>query len=303
MAAAGRPDGRRLRDELSRATELLKQAGVAGPRADAEFLAAYLVGVERGRLTLTALPDDFEHRYRDLVDRRARRVPLQHLTGSAAFGPLDLIVGPGVFIPRPETEALLEWVGAQLSGLAGGDQLHIADLCTGSGALAIALADECARRGWRAAVTVVENSAAALDFAARNIERHRRAGVAIELIDADVTAAGLRPDLDGHLDLVVSNPPYIPDGAELEPEVAEHDPHQALFGGPDGMAIIDAVARIAARWLRPAGCLAVEHDDSTSASTVGLLQRTGCFTNIEPHVDLTGRPRFVTAVRNEEPAR
>ena len=157
-----------------------------------------------------------------------------------------------MFIPRPETEALLEWAVAQ--PLPHGPV--IVDLCTGSGALALALS-----KYWPdARVIAVDDSDDALAYARRNV-----AGTAVELMQADVTDAGLLPELDGQVDLLVANPPYIPDGAALEPEVAEHDPPHALFGGPDGMAVIDAIVELAARWLRAGGRCAVEHDDTTSA--------------------------------------
>ena len=123
------------------------------------------------------------------------------------------------------------------------------------------------------------------------------AGTAVELVEADVTEPGLLPGLDGRVDLLVCNPPYIPDGAELEPEVAEHDPHHALFGGADGMAVIRAVVELATRWLRPGGSFAVEHDDTTSRLTAEIVTRTGLFDDIVQRADLAGRPRFVTAVR------
>ncbi len=165
----------------------------------------------------------------------------------------------------------------------------IVDLCTGSGALALALA----KTAPDARVIAVDDSEDALDYARRNL-----AGTDVELICADVTRPGLLPELDGRVDLVVANPPYIPDGAELEPEVAEHDPAHALFGGPDGMAVIDAIVGLAGRWLCDGGRCAVEHDDTTSASTVEAFSRTGQFDDVTARRDLAGRPRFVTATRN-----
>jgi release factor glutamine methyltransferase len=195
-----------------------------------------------------------------------------------------------VFIPRPETEALLEWALAQ--PLPAGPV--IVDLCTGSGALAIAMA--AARPDAR--VIAVDDDPTALEYARRNAE-----AAPVELVSADVTVPGLLPELDGTVDLVVSNPPYIPAGAELEPEVAQHDPAHALFGGPDGMAVIGPIVGHAGRWLRPGGWLAIEHDDTTSQQTVETISRTGLFTAITAHRDLAGRPRFVTARRTgmEEP--
>ncbi|TXI53280.1 peptide chain release factor N(5)-glutamine methyltransferase [Mycolicibacterium mageritense] len=279
-------DGRaRLRQAIEAATAALAHAGVGSPRVDAELLAAHAAGTDRTRLMFLDDPgEQFERVYGELVAARSRRVPLQHLVGTAAFGPLTLSVGPGVFIPRPETEALLEWALKQ--------QLPrnpvIVDLCTGSGALALALA---AHRP-DARVLAVEDSPAALEFARRNA-----VGTGVEVVDADVTTPGLMPELDGRVDLLVSNPPYIPDGAELEPEVAQHDPAHALFGGPDGMAVIGPIVELAARWLRDGACCGIEHDDTTSARTAAAFAGNGGFTDVTAHRDLAGRPRFVTATR------
>ena len=278
-----------LRRAIDSAAAQLAEAGIDSARYDAEELAAHLVGTERGWLTLLEPPDDdFFGRYRDIVTARSQRVPLQHLTGTAAFGPLLLHVGPGVFIPRPETEAVLAWATAQQLAAPS----VIVDLCTGSGALALALAQHRPA----ARVIGVDDSDAALQYARRNAE-----GTAVELIRADVTTSGMLPELDGRVDLVVANPPYVPDdGVALEPEVAQHDPPHAVFGGVDGMAVIAAVVRLAGRWLRPGGLFAVEHDDTTSPQTVELVKSTGLFEDIEAHEDLAGRPRFVTARRGEQ---
>jgi release factor glutamine methyltransferase len=274
-----------LRCAIDSATTLLAEAGIDSARHDAEELAAHLAGTERGRLALLATPDDgFFGRYHATVAERSRRVPLQHLTGAAAFGPLTLTVGPGVFIPRPETEAMLEWATAQRLP----DTPVIVDLCTGSGALALALA-----RQWpHARVVGVDDSDAALDYARTNAE-----GTTVELLHADVTASGALSELDGQVDLLVSNPPYVPDGAELDPEVLDHDPTHAVFGGPDGMAVITPIVQLARRVLRPGGLLAVEHDDTTSGLAVELIAGTGDFEDVVPRRDLTGRLRFVTARR------
>lgn len=272
-----------LRRVLDDAAAVLAAAGVDSARVDAELLAAHAAGTDRGRLMFADLPADFRSRFDDLVAARAKRIPLQHITGTAAFGPVQLSVGPGVFVPRPETEALLEWA----LGQALPDDALIVDLCTGSGALALALATVRPR----ARVIAVENSADALRYARRNL-----ADTGVEIVDADVTAAGLREDLDGAVDLLVANPPYIPDGAELDPEVARHDPAQALFGGADGMDVIEAIVGLARRWLRPGARCAVEHDDTTSALTTAAFG-TADFDDVTAHDDLTGRPRFVTARR------
>lgn len=271
---------------IDSAAAVLAEAGIDSARYDAELLAAHLAGTDRGRLVLLEEPDEeFFRHYHDVVSARSRRIPLQHIIGTVAFGPVELQVGPGVFIPRPETEALLEWATAQRLG----SRPAIVDLCTGSGALAVALA-----KHWSAARVVgIDDSEAALEYARRNIE-----GTAVELVRADIAEAGSLPELDGRVDLLVANPPYVPDDVALEPEVAQHDPPHAVFGGPDGMAVIAAVVDLAGRWLRPGGLLAVEHDDTRSSSTVELVSGTGHFVDIVARQDLTGRPRFVTARRN-----
>ncbi len=280
----------RLRCAIDSATTLLADAGIDSARYDAEELAAHVAGTERGRLPLIDSPDDtFFDRYHAAIAARSRRVPLQHITGTAAFGPLRLLVGPGVFIPRPETEAILEWATAQSLPTTPAGPV-IVDVCTGSGALALALAQH-----WPAArVLGIDDSDAALDYARTN-----SAGTSVELLCADATDPGLLAELDGQVDLVVANPPYIPDGAELEPEVAEHDPPQAVFGGPDGMAVIAGVVRLAGRWLRPGGLFAVVHVDMTSSVTCELMSGTALFDDIVARTDLTGRPRFVTARRSD----
>lgn len=274
----------RLSQFVDAAAAALAEAGVPAPRVDAELLAAHVAGADRGRLPLIDAAPDFGDRYDDLIARRARRIPLQHLVGTAPFGAVEVSVGPGVFIPRPETEALLEWA----MGRALPDRPVVVDLCTGSGALALALA----RHRPAARVIAVDDSATALDYARRNV-----ADTQVELVEADVTLPGLLPELDGKVDLVVANPPYIPDGAALEPEVAEHDPAHALFGGPDGMRVIDAITVLAARWLVGGGYCAVEHDDTTAARTVESFARTDAFDDIRARHDFAGRSRFVTARR------
>ncbi len=283
----------RIRDAIDSAAALFADAGIDSARYDAEELAAHAAGTDRGRLALLDTPDDeFFGRYRELVAARSSRIPLQHLIGTAAFGPVLLQVGPGVFIPRPETEAMLDWVVKQAAAQPLGAHPVIVDACTGSGALAIALSESFPG----ARVVAVEDSEPALDYARRNC-----AGTSVELIHADVTTPGLLSQLDGRVDLMVSNPPYIPDGADLDPEVAQHDPEHALFGGPDGMSVITPLADLAARLLRPGGWFAVEHDDTTPTATVQTVRGTGFFDEVVSRPDLTGRLRFVTAIRNGQP--
>jgi release factor glutamine methyltransferase len=281
----------RLRRVIDDAVGTLAAAGIDTPRVDAEQLAAHTAGVDRGRLRFHEPDEAFFGEYHDVIDARARRIPLQHLTSTAAFGPVLLTVGPGVFIPRPETESMLEWALAQqLPEREPGqsDRPLIVDLCTGSAALAVALA--VANPGAR--IVAVDDSAEALAYARRN-----SAATAVELVEADVTAPDLLADHNGAVDLIVANPPYIPDGAQLEPEVAQHDPVHALFGGPDGMRVIGPIVELAARLLRPGGRVAVEHDDTTADATAALFVGAGAFTDVVSRRDLAGRPRFVTAMR------
>lgn len=284
-----------LRPVLAEAIEILDTAGVPSPRADAEHLAAHVLGVERSRLLLSPLigPDQLDE-YRALVARRARRIPLQHLTGRSFMGEIDLVVGPGVFVPRPETELLFAWALARLEAVRHDHTPVVVDLCTGSGALALALAH--ARPD--ADVHAVELDSDALSWARRNADQRAADGdTPITLHHDDVTDPYLLTELDGYADLVVANPPYIPDGAELSPEVVDHDPHRALFGGPDGLDVIRPLVPLIGRLLRPGGGAAIEHDDSNGGGVAALLAADGRFTEIVEHPDLAGKPRFVAAIR------
>jgi len=275
----------------------LAAAGVASPRNDAEQLAAHVLGVERTRLVVISVIDaEPLAEYRALIARRARRIPLQHLTGTAPMGRIDLAVGPGVFVPRPETELLFAWALADLESAGHGHPPVVVDLCTGSGALALALAHAFPD----AVVHAVELDPLAAQWAQRNAQaRAERGDTPIMLHTADATDPELLAELSGRVDLVVSNPPYIPAGAELEPEVADHDPHAALFGGPDGLAVIAGLVPNIARLLRPGGAVGIEHDDSNGAGVAALLRAHG-FIEVAEHTDLAGKPRFVVARRRGE---
>ena len=280
-----------LRVAVLEAERALAAAGVASPRADAEQLAAHVVGVPRGRLMMVPLVDPpVLEEYRALVARRVAREPLQHVLGTAVLGPVTVAVGPGVFTPRPETELLLEW---GLRAVAEVASPLVVDLCTGSGALALAVAT--ARPD--ATVHAVEADPGALSWARRNIAAHAGTGAPVTLHAADVRWPDLLPELESRVDLVLCNPPYVPDGTPVPPEVSGWDPPDAVFGGPDGLEIIQAVVAASAALLRHDGWLAIEHDDTHGEAVPALLRRRRVLTDVEEHLDLNGRPRYVTARR------
>ncbi len=283
-----------LAGELRAATERLEAAGVASPRWDAEQLAALVVGVQRAKLaTVGSLPAEQARRLSDLVARRCARVPLQHLVGSVGFRRIDLLVGPGVFIPRPETE-LVAGVAVERARAAG-EAPVVVDLCSGSGAIALAVANEVPG----ARVHAVELDPDALGWLARNAAERRRAGDhAIEVHHG--AARDALPELDGGVDVVVSNPPYValPELADVEPEVRDHDPHVALVAAEDGLAVIGDVVASAARLLRPGGWVVIEHSDRQGESVPALL-RAGGWRDVADHPDLAGRPRYTTGRSGE----
>ncbi|MCO1598125.1 peptide chain release factor N(5)-glutamine methyltransferase [Micromonospora sp. RHAY321] len=280
---------------VARAARALTAAGVGPARVEAELLAAYVLGVPRGRLALADdLTGDQADRLDELVRRRADREPLQHLTGLAGFRHLELAVGPGVFVPRPETELLAGWGVEQARGRP--DPL-VVDLCSGSGAIALAVAQELPN----ARVIAVERSPAALAWLRRNAaERVAAGGRPIEVVEADVTAPDLLADLVGRVDVLLCNPPYVPVDVVVSPEVAGHDPAEAVFGGTDGLAVIRPVITRAAALLRPGGAFGVEHDDTHGAAVPGLLAEDGRFADVTERLDLTGRPRYATASRRAD---
>lgn len=282
----------------------LADAGVATPRVDAELLLAHVLRADRGevvRLALlgTPLPDDVLAAFADHVGRRAARVPLQHLTGLAPFRHLELAVGPGVFVPRPETESVAQVaVDEAARVVAERGSAVVVDLCTGSGAIALALATEVPG----AVVHAVELDAAAHAWAERNVAALLLVGAEgtrLRLVRGDARTA-LR-ELDGTVDVVVSNPPYVPPGAvPVDPEVAEHDPAVALYGlGADGLEVPRGITAAAARLLRPGGLYVMEHAEVQAAAARAMVDAAPgpAFTPAETRDDLTGRPRMVVARR------
>jgi len=252
------------------AAELLAAAGVASPEHDARALLRH---AESNGL-------DGE----ELLNARASRVPLQHLMGSAGFRYLDLAVGPGVFVPRPESEVVVE---AVLAAIAGIEHPRVVDLCAGSGAIGLSVAHE--HPG--ALIDLVEASHTAVEWLRRNAADQPRA----RIHHADLAAAPT--DVDGAVDVVVSNPPYVALGERelVDPEVRDHDPGEALWAGEDGLDVIRLVVERATVLLRPGGCLVVEHSDRQGDTAPAVLAGAG-FVAVEDHLDLTGRPRFTTGI-------
>jgi release factor glutamine methyltransferase len=270
--------------EVAQATQRLADAGVPSPRFDAEELAAHVHGVKRSQLH--TVPDvDFDARYWEAVARREAREPLQHITGRAFFRYLELQVGPGVFVPRPETESVVAWAIDAVRAMDVAEP-RIVDLCTGSGAIALALAQEVPR----SRVHAVELSEDALVWARKNTE-----GSKVDLRQGNALAAF--PELNGQVDLVISNPPYIPltEWEYVAPEARDHDPEMALFSGEDGLDTIRGIERTAHRLLRPGGVVVVEHADTQGGQVPWIFSESSGWADAADHPDLNNRPRFSTA--------
>ncbi|WP_187366862.1 peptide chain release factor N(5)-glutamine methyltransferase [Nocardioides dongxiaopingii] len=274
------------RDVLAGAVARLREGGVGSPEHDAAELLAHVLGTSRGALALVddVAADDLAA-YGDFVARRAAREPLQHLTGVAGFRHVELAVGPGVFVPRPETELLAGWAIEQ-ARLVTGRRPVVVDLCTGSGAIARSVADEVPQ----AVVHAVELDEAALVWAARNL-----AGTGVDLRAGSMADAF--DDLLGTVDVVVCNPPYIPLEAweSVAPEARDHDPHLALFSGDDGLDALRVLERRARVLLHPGGVVGAEHADAQGASAPAVFVDAGGWLDVRDHRDLADRPRFLTA--------
>jgi release factor glutamine methyltransferase len=281
-----------MREAIISATEQLAAAGVSSPEHDAKALAMHVLGLSKPSDLLLA--DGFDETqaaaYLDLVARRAQRVPLQHLTGSVGFRYIELEVGPGVFVPRPETESVVQWAVDAVRA-EGWTAPVLADLCTGSGTIAFALANEVPG----ATVHAVERDPDALAWTRRNAANRIAAGdPEVHLHLGSVEESLL--DMDGQFDLVASNPPYVATNeAHIpDPEVVDHDPEIALFAGEDGLDVIRLVEQAARRLLRPGGLVVVEHSDRQGRSAPAVFEQAG-WLEVTDHQDLTGRDRFVTA--------
>ena len=278
---------------LDRATGILESAGIRNARVDAELLLGHVLGLSRGgvqakAVTGSALSSDDTVTVAGLVERRAAREPLQHITGVAAFRQLELAVGPGVFVPRPETETVVQFAIDALASTASPSPVGV-DLGTGSGAIALAMATEVPH----ARVFGVEVSPLAYVWTRQNF----RAIGAANATPVFTDLADALPELDGTADVVISNPPYIPLGAiPRDPEVRLFDPEIALYGGDDGLDIVRKVSTTALRLLRQGGTLVLEHGEVQSAEIAALLRADG-WTAIAHHRDLLGRDRATTALR------
>lgn len=283
-----------LGDAVNAAAEEFVAVGIATPEVDALLLAAHVLGVGRGELAARLVSgadfsNDQRKQFGDLVRRRSAREPLQHITGEAGFRQLVLAVGPGAFVPRPETELLVQIVVDAVMA-SGQPSPRVIDLGTGTGAIALAVATEAPH----ARVWAVEKSAEALVWAHRNNEAN---GNPVTLVQGDLAdALSLVGERAGTFDVVVSNPPYIPDEAvPRDTEVHLYDPALALYGGPDGLDSVRVLADVARDLLAPGGLLAIEHGDLQGSAVRQILTDAG-WRPVSTHPDLTTRDRYTTGV-------
>ena len=286
---------------LSGAVALLAEAGVSSPQVDAELLLSHVLGVERTHIvSVTEINEDHKFEFDSLVARRANRVPLQHLTGVAYFRHLELAVGPGVFVPRPETELLVDSAITHLKSLP--EPRLVADLCAGSGAIALAIATEVPGT----TVHAVELSDDALKWLTHNVVDHaaklEEVGSHVVVHHGNAGDRSLLMQFNGTLDAVVTNPPYIPEEMiPRDPEARDHDPAMALFSGVDGLDAARQVSLVAADLLKPGGFFGMEHADVQGESVPALLNSMpSLWIEVKDNEDYNQLPRFTTAVRSAE---
>ena len=284
---------------IDSATKLLEQAGVSSPQVDAQLLLAHTIGVQRSQLlTADSLTSQQKLDFEALVARRANREPLQHLTGVAHFRHISLAVGPGVFIPRPETELLVEAAIAHLKNIP--QPRLVADLCAGSGAIALSLALEVPGT----TVHAVELSDAAVKWLTRNVSEHaaqlEAAGSQVIIHHGNAGDRDLLSEFAGKFAAIVSNPPYIPNAMiPRDPEARDHDPAIALFSGDDGLAAARDIVLVAGEALAAGGFFGMEHADVQGESMPNLLKEmTGIWSQVKDNQDYNKLPRFTTALRS-----
>jgi release factor glutamine methyltransferase len=279
----------KIKFALEGAVAKFEQAGIESASADAEILLGHLLNLSRGELQSKIITDEeFSEveEFEALVIKRAERFPLQHLTGVAHFRRLTLKVGPGVFVPRPETEVVTQ-IAVDALKASGSPEPIAVDLATGSGAIALSLAVEVPN----AKVFAIELSEDALKYTKQNFAELAPDAV---LVQGDLAEAF--PELNGTVDVLVSNPPYIPDEMiPIYPEVHLHDPSLALYGGADGLDVVRKVDEAARRLLRPGGSLIIEHADMQGEAVRELLLASG-WRQVRTHRDLVGRDRATTAL-------
>ncbi|MFB7893312.1 peptide chain release factor N(5)-glutamine methyltransferase [Microbacterium sp. NPDC056044] len=282
-----------LSDALGRAAARLAQAGIADPPVDAELLAAFVLGAGRGGVQAGAIRGDRltaedAARLDELVARRVTREPLQHITGTAPFRHLELRVGPGVFVPRPETEMVAQLAIDALRAAASVSPIAV-DLGTGSGAIALAMATEVPH----ARVFAAENSVDAFVWTKENFAHVAADNATLAFIDL----AHAFPELDGTVSVVASNPPYVPDAAiPRDPEVRFFDPPAALYGGEDGLDVVRVLSGVGLRLAHPGGMIVIEHGEWQGEAIRGILAADG-WRATATHPDLTMRERATTALR------
>ena len=282
-----------LAGAVEAAVGVLHAAGVVSPRVDAELMLGHLLGLSRGQIQAKVVMDaelgpDILAQFTEMVERRAAREPLQHITGRAPFRSMELEIGPGAFVPRPETEQVAQFAIDALRAAGTPNPIGV-DLGTGSGAIALAMATEVPH----ARVFGVENSPEAFIWARRNQRGTGADNATIVFIDL----ADALPERNGTVDVVISNPPYIPLGAiPRDPEVRLFDPEHALYGGEDGLDVVHAVSATAQRLLYSGGTLVIEHGELQGAAIAELLRADG-WNAVATHRDLVGRDRATTALR------